>query len=247
MFVVDVQRWLRPWLRSLTDLFYPPLCSLCGDRIGGAGDPLCVRCRRQLPWIREPFCEVCSQPFDGAIESRFVCPNCQDRRFHFVCTVSPLRARAGVRELIHRLKYSRQTELAPMIAGWMAAGMEDHRFNNADIDALVPVPLHPLRLREREFNQAALLAAELGRRTGLKVLDALERVRYTETQTHFDRAARMQNLRNAFRSRKNTPIDDMNLLLIDDVFTTGSTLDACSDVLLRAGAASVHALTAARA
>lgn len=238
---------MRPWLRSFADLFYPPQCRLCGVPVGGAGEPLCRRCKESLPRIREPFCEVCSQPFDGHIEGMFVCPNCLDRRFDFVCAIAPMRMREGARELVHRFKYGRETSLAPVIAGWMLGAMEDFRLAAAGIDALVPVPLHPLREREREFNQAGLLAAQLSRRCLVPIMDVLQRVRYTETQTHFDRFQRMQNLLNAFQMRKNANVSDMTLLLIDDVFTTGSTLDACAKVLLGGGAGTVYAMTAARA
>jgi ComF family protein len=114
------------------------------------------------------------------------------------------------------------------------------------IDALVPVPLHPRRLREREFNQAALLAEHLSRRVSLPVCDALQRFRYTGTQTALDRRGRRQNLRNAFALRQNVDVSDLNLLLVDDVLTTGATLDACAAVLLEHGAACVRALTLAR-
>jgi ComF family protein len=110
----------------------------------------------------------------------------------------------------------------------------------------VPVPLHSKRLREREFNQAALLAGQLSLCSGLPVRDVLVRSRYTGTQTALDRAERRQNLRNAFSLRKNAEVTDQNLLLIDDVLTTGSTLDACAAILLEQGAESVRALTLAR-
>jgi len=115
-----------------------------------------------------------------------------------------------------------------------------------EFDAIVPVPLHSKRLREREFNQAALLAAEVARVANIPVRDVLLRARYTGTQTALDRTARRQNLRNAFSLRKNADVTDQNLLLIDDVLTTGSTLDACAAVLLEQGAESVRALTLAR-
>jgi competence protein ComFC len=110
----------------------------------------------------------------------------------------------------------------------------------------VPVPLHPLRKREREFNQAEVLCRELARKNELVFCETLERLRYTVTQTHFDRRRRMQNLRGAFGLRRNASVQGKDLLLVDDVLTTGSTLDECARVLLAAGAQSVRALTVAR-
>jgi len=114
------------------------------------------------------------------------------------------------------------------------------------IDAIVPVPLHAARKRERGFNQAAVLAELLARKAGKPVVHALERIRYTSTQTQFDRNTRMENLRNAFRMRQNVPVRNLHLLLIDDVLTTGSTVDECARVLKQAGAASVRVATVAR-
>jgi ComF family protein len=113
-------------------------------------------------------------------------------------------------------------------------------------DLLVPVPLHSKRLREREFNQADILARHLSESSGIPVCEPLVRRRYTTTQTALDRKARRQNLRNAFAMRKSMNVTDRNVLLVDDVLTTGSTLDACAAILLENGAGSVRALTVAR-
>lgn len=178
--------------------------------------------------------------------AEFDCPNCRGAAFHFDCAVSVVRSRGVIRELIHRLKYGREIWLARVLGAIVSEGLSDSRFLESAFDAIVPVPLHTKRLREREFNQAALLAGWLARRSGLRVRDVLVRGRDTGTQTALDRAARRQNLRNAFSLRKNAVVTDLNLLLIDDVLTTGSTLDACASVLLEHGAASVRALTLAR-
>ncbi len=157
-----------------------------------------------------------------------------------------VRSRGIVREMIHRLKYGREMWLARPLASWMHDGLSDPRLRGEPIEALVPVPLHPRRLREREFNQSELLAAGLSRLSGIPVLNALRRLRYTTTQTKLDRKHRRQNLRDAFILSKNTRVTNGNLLLVDDVLTTGSTLDACAAALLEGGALSVRALTAAR-
>ncbi len=160
--------------------------------------------------------------------------------------MSVVRSRRVIRELIHRLKYNREIWIVKTLGRILVQGLDDVRLSAQDFDAIVPVPLHQKRLREREFNQAALLAGQLSRASGLPVRDVLVRSRYTGTQTALDRAERRQNLRNAFSLRKNADVTDQNLLLIDDVLTTGSTLDACAAVLLEQGAESVRALTLAR-
>jgi ComF family protein len=125
--------------------------------------------------------------------------------------------------------------------------MHDPRLHGRRFDLIVPVPLHPARERERGFNQATLLAELLARQLAVPLVAALERTRSTITQTAYDRAERMENLRDAFRLRKNMNVRELRVLLIDDVLTTGSTLSECARILKEAGAISVYAATAARA
>lgn len=208
---------------------------------------VCAKCAPSFPLISGARCEVCSQPFETGGQNKLVCANCEDRNFHFVCSVSPLRATGPVREIVHRLKYGRERWLVRPLADWMEGVECDERLPLAEISGLVPVPLHPAREREREFNQAALLASALGNRWKIPVFPVLRRIYYTETQTHFDRRERMQNLRNAFVLSHNANITNRKYILVDDVFTTGSTLDECAKVLLAGGAGAVWAVTAARA
>jgi ComF family protein len=133
------------------------------------------------------------------------------------------------------------------VAHWLFAALDDERLRGRQFDIIVPVPLHPARQRERGFNQAALLADLLSVRIAIRRRSLLERIRYTTTQTAFDRAERMENLHNAFRLRKNMDVRGLRVLLVDDVLTTGSTLSECARVLKRGGATSVHAAMAARA
>ncbi len=241
------ERWARwrPWWQAAADLLWPPHCPACDVATPEQG--LCARCRAEWPRITGPRCEVCSQPFPGGAGGDFVCGNCRDRQFHFVCSLSPVLARGGPRELIHRLKYGRERWLATVLAEEMVICLYEERLSGQKLEALVPVPLHPRREREREYNQAELLARALSRRCHLPVVRLLQRVRYTETQTHFDRQARLGNLRGAFALAHGAELAGKKFLLVDDVFTTGSTLDECARVLLAGGAAAVWAVTAARA
>ena len=157
-----------------------------------------------------------------------------------------MQSRGILRDLIHRFKYGGEVWVGDLLSDFLTQGLRDPRLNGCSFDAVVPVPLHPLRRREREFNQAEVLGRELTRKSKLAFYEALVRVRYTVTQTHFDRRRRMQNLRDAFKLRRNATVQGKDLLLVDDVLTTGSTLDECARVLLTAGARSVRALTVAR-
>jgi competence protein ComFC len=165
---------------------------------------------------------------------------------HFEASVSAYRSRGVVREVVHSFKYSRQIHLRHLLGRWLAEALADPRLAGRRFDLVVPVPLHPARQRERGFNQAELLAAELQHISGLVVRNVLQRTRYTATQTQFDRSERMENLRGAFRLRRGSNVQDLRMLLVDDVLTTGSTLSECASVLREGGALSVHAVTAAR-
>jgi ComF family protein len=233
-------------LEAAVSLLYPPVCAICGGNVR-AGDYLCNGCAAKAVRIVAPFCQKCSEPFEGAITREFACANCAHRTIHFDAAVSAYRGRGIVREIIHEFKYGRQIHLRHLVARWLRAAMEDERLRGRRFDLIAPVPLHPTRQRERGFNQAGLLAELLSAQSSIRVKPLLERTRYTNTQTALDRSERMENLHNAFRLRKNADVRGLRVLLIDDVLTTGSTLSECARVLKRAGALSVYAATAARA
>ena len=237
-----------PALQTAADLLYPPACVGCETSLSH-GEYLCGFCNEAVPRIEPPFCEKCSQHFEGEIPAGvpFTCRDCQAHDFAFGCAVSARRHVKLARDLVVRFKYERQYYLRQPLADWMAeAFREDARLHDPPPAALVPVPLHPRRARERTFNQADVLARLLARRVGLPVWRALRRGRFTETQTALTRAERLANLRGAFTPVGRRPVSGAHLLLIDDVFTTGSTVDECARVLRRAGAASVRVLTATR-
>jgi ComF family protein len=233
-------------LRSIASLFYPPHCVICAADV----EPdlyLCDSCSEKTPRIHAPFCATCSEPFSGAITDTFTCANCAHRSLHFEAAVAAYRSRGIVRRLVHQFKYGHQQHLRHPIAKWLGETLGDPRLRGRHFDAIVPVPLHPARERERGFNQAALLAELLSKRAGIPLRNALLRVRYTTTQTAYDRQERMENLKDAFCLRKNADVRGSRMLLVDDVLTTGSTLSECARVLKDGGALSVHAATAARA
>ena len=233
-------------LRSIASLFYPPYCVICAADVE-FDYYLCDSCREKAPRIRAPFCATCSEPFSGAITDTFTCANCAHRSLHFEAAVAVYRSRGIVRRLVHQFKYGHQQHLRHPIAEWLWETLSDPRLRGRHFDTIVPVPLHPARERERGFNQAALLAELLSKRTGIPLRNLLLRVRYTTTQTAYDRQERMENLKDAFCLRKNADVRGSRMLLVDDVLTTGSTVSECARILKEGGALSVHAATAARA
>jgi competence protein ComFC len=233
-------------LGAVSSLLYPPVCTICLASIG-ADEYLCDDCHAKTTRIAPPFCATCSEPFSGAISGPFTCANCSHRRLYFKAAVAVYRSRGIVRRVVHDFKYGHQRHLRHLVAQWLCAALDDERLRGRKFEVIVPVPLHPARERERGFNQATLLAELLGERLSTPIKLALERVRYTTTQTAFDRSERMENLHGAFRLRRKIDVQGLRVLLIDDVLTTGATLSECARVLKKAGATSIYAATAARA
>lgn len=236
--------------RALVDLLYPPYCSVCGEG-AESGDYLCATCSneadaraRQAP----SECARCSLPFWGAPPLPQICAECEARQPAFECVVAARTLNGAVREVVHQFKYGGRCHLRLLLADWLAEGLRDPRLRAPPPELLVPVPLHWWKRHRRGFNQAALLARELSRRTGLQVEDALCRRRSTGTQTALGRELRLENMRGAFGFGRagERRVAGRAVLLVDDVLTTGATLDACARVLLEGGASSVRALVVAR-
>ena len=187
----------------------------------------------------------CSEQFAGAISDAFTCANCAHRPLYFDAAVSATGV-AGSCARSSTISNTAGSFICAIFLPLVRETIHDPRLRDRRFDIIVPVPLHPARERERGFNQASCWRNYSARHFN-SLQAALERIRYTTTQTAFDRAERMENLRDAFRLRQNADVQDLRVLLIDDILTTGSTLSECARVLKRAGAISVHAATAARA
>lgn len=248
---------LQTYATALLDLIYPRRCEACESALDhGRCDEarwLCDDCLRQLPRLEAPFCEKCGQPYDGAITGSFRCGNCADLKLHFECSISAYRAEKTVRELIHRFKYQHELHLSGLLGHLLQKTLHDPRLAAADMSqwTLVPVPLHHARQREREYNQAWELCRALSRHSGIPALDALKRVRPTTPQASLSRHQRIENLHRAFEVknsvRSHSRLKGRNILLVDDVLTTGSTTSECARVLRKkAGVGRVVVITVAR-
>lgn len=233
---------------GLGAVLYPPYCAVCLTGTD-AGRHLCKACAGRVQRLSGGVgarCRQCSRLFPGAEPLPERCADCRSRELAFECAVAACGATGVVREVVHQFKYNGKRYLAGTLADWMALGLGDPRLVSPRVDVLIPVPLFAGKLRKRGFNQALLLAEEVHRRSRLPVVEALVRKRDTGTQTRLHREARMENLRGAFAVRQSRDVVNRHVLLIDDVLTTGATLDACAQVLRKAGASSVRALTVAR-
>ncbi len=227
--------------------FYPEVCALCQEEPATAKEGFVgAECRRQVRFIRPPFCRRCGLPYDGDLTAPFECGNCRGLTLHFSSARSAVVAKTVMLEAIHHFKYSRALWFENFLADLLIAEAAPVLRGQKD-SYIVPVPLHPLKEREREFNQAEILAARLSRATGIPLNTKwLRRVRPTATQTLLRRDERATNLRGAFAARNGAKLNGERIIIVDDVFTTGATTNDCARALIAAGAGDVCVWTVAR-
>jgi ComF family protein len=225
----------RSLWNNFIDVLFPPHCGGC--RAGGS--LWCDSCQSKLAFIREPLCAKCGEPNT----SSRLCSKCRQHPLKIEFIRAVVIFQGTIRDAIHRFKYERLSSLAGPFGDLLAQYWID---NNLQADWLVPVPLHSARQRDRGYNQSALLARRLSDRTQTPTIgQALKRIRITAVQMELDAAERRKNVAGAFEC-VDRRIKDKRVCIIDDVCTTGATLDACAEAVYQAGAASVFALTLAR-
>jgi len=237
--------WLTRFSLTVLEFFLPRLCLFCGAGVGEtAAQAICPECEAKIDWVASPLCPCCGLVFESRDGIDRLCGDCQTQAPPFA------RARAAalydpegpVGQAIKRLKFNSQMPYLPLLQSWLK--QPDCLELVADADLLLPVPLHPRRLKARGFNQALLLAQvftdrPLGR-------EVLIRERFTLPQVGLNPKERRDNVRGAFAVPQTAAVKGKKILLIDDLYTTGATARECARVLSRAGAARVEVLTVAR-
>lgn len=216
------------------DLLFPRSCVQCAEPVEDESRYrfICAACSRLLTIVRPPACRRCGFPFFGKVAGDRTCPHCEELEPLFAEARTAVVMKGPARALVHQFKYHGDVHLASDMARILAQAEGLIDFARGAI--LVPVPLHPRKRRERGFNQSVLLAERLAALAGgeAAVWEGLARVRDTESQTHFDRKRRQRNLKNAFALRTKCDLNPrLRYVLVDDVFTTGSTLNACAAAL----------------
>lgn len=232
---------------AMLDMALPPRCHLCRRYIAEAGQiHICPACRDTLPLVSSPCCSRCGRPFDGAGDDH-PCGACLHQPPPWESARAALLYDGACRELIHAFKYRHRFHLRRCLA-LMTQEQLTPFATQCRADLLMAVPLHHSKLRQRGFNQALLVAELLANFWRLPLnRHTLQRTHATVSQTELSAEQRFANLRDAFAVTNPATIKDQRILLVDDVFTTGATLAACSRCLLRAGAAAVCCVTIARA
>ena len=236
---------------QLINIIYPRRCHICScflpeDKEYNLSHYICDNCNIGLTPITNPICSICGLPFAVSAGQEHLCETCLRKNPWYDLARAPYLYSGLIAKTIQRFKYKSGTYLAPFFGTLLSAFAKELIHNPKDI-TIVPVPLHRRRLRERGFNQSLLLAKGLASGLGAK-LDYLSliRKRNTRVQTGLGKEERRKNVKNAFSVINRQAINDKKILMIDDVFTTGHTLNECSRTLKESGASYIVCLTLAR-
>lgn len=234
----------KTYFNTMLNALFPPQCMCCGELVKTHGT-LCHGCWAELHFITAPHCTICAHPFEYDLGEGALCASCIDALPSFTSAYSAVVYDDTSKRLLHKLKFEDQGHLAPIFADWLA----NHMQARAIPDIIIPVPLSKKRLFTRRYNQSALVAKELALSLGIAYQPhALQRIKHTAPQTGLNKTERQENIRGAFAisASHSDMIKGASICLIDDVMTTGATIDACTATLNSAGASAVHVLTIAR-
>jgi ComF family protein len=250
--MIDLEE--RPFLRKgwelyqdLLDFFFPPLCISCDERLLPDEEYYCGTCYRDFEYVPQPLCVVCGAPLGNRVIERDVCPDCPPKPIYFDRARAPLLYDGPVVPGVIAMKFNHRLEMAEyfgrILFYYLKTELKEEAF-----DCIVPVPLHPRRYLQRGYNQAEEMGTMLSGNMGIPLLpELMQRIRNTPPQTRLEHSQRRKNVMDAFEVVYPDPIRDKDILLLDDVYTTGSTLNACAGALKAAGARKVTALTLCRA
>ncbi|MFH1245289.1 MAG: ComF family protein [Candidatus Omnitrophota bacterium] len=235
-------------VKSFINLFYPLSCYICHAKLSPLKDmPLCDHCWQEIRLNPPPSCRKCGihLPAFSQKEAHF-CKKCQTSSYYFKKASSACIYEGIVKKCVHLFKYKRKLALAKPLSRLLV----DFTYNFIDIkkiDLIVPVPLHPKKFRQRQFNQARILAQAVSSAFAGRLEDkALVKIKDHPAQANLSQAKRINNVQNSFRVKNLPAVKDKNILLIDDVLTTAATVNECAKVLWEAGAKTIEVLTLAR-
>lgn len=234
------------WLKKFINLILPPRCLICG-KIIETDNALCSECFNDITFITKPYCQCCGRPLSFTNLSKdLYCPECLKKKDSVLdlCR-SAIQYDEYSKKLILDFKFADHLENRYLLTQWLIIAGKD--IFKAKPDIVLPVPLHYSRLFKRKYNQSAILARELSKKTSIPVrYDILKKYRYTKPQVICSGKQRQKNIKDAFAVTNPNFVKGKNIVLIDDVYTTGSTLKECAKMLKKAGAKNVSALTIAR-
>ena len=233
-------------LAKFISFLLPNRCLLCGKVIH-SDSSICANCFEKITFITEPYCQHCGRPFISNIEQsdNMLCVDCLMHKDNFRLCRAAIEYDEFSKKLLLDFKFADHVENKKLLAKWLYLAGKDIFTAGADI--IIPIPLHYTRLLKRKYNQSAILAKELSVLTGIEVeYNILKKIRRTLPQAKCNKTERKRNVKDAFAVLSAEKIKGKRIILIDDIFTTGSTMKECAKILLKAGAMSVDALTVAK-
>jgi len=239
---------LRRFFRGLTDIAYPKTCLACKSKLDAQtkDDLLCEPCRLKIKRNMPPFCHACGRHLEKENRNKNICPGCLKRVLRFDRAFSPCLYEGVIKELIHEFKYKNKDYLGKPLSDIMTEFIKEYDLPIDYLDLIIPMPLHKTRLREREFNQAEILSSHIATEFNKELAkDALIRHRLTKTQTELPVDKRFLNVKDSFSVAGNWNLRNKNVLLVDDVLTTGATSSEAAFTIKNAGANIVFVLTLA--
>ncbi|MDR1475561.1 MAG: ComF family protein [Holosporales bacterium] len=234
---------------KILDVLFPPACALCKTALQSQQSvELCGNCWKNLRFITGPYCKICGLPLEYG-DSGQTCLGCIKNKSCFDCARAAIVYGGTGKSLILRFKHNDETRLLKTLSNWLLRAISELPLKNGEAVVLAPIPLHWTRLVVRKYNQSALLSKGISMLTGTPcVFNLLKRIRMTKSQGRFGLNQRRLNVKGAFRlkTKYQNSLYGKTVLLIDDVFTTGSTINECAKVLKLAGAHKVYAVTVAK-
>ncbi|MDD5166483.1 MAG: ComF family protein [Candidatus Omnitrophica bacterium] len=240
---------LKGLIGGLKDILYPKSCLVCKKNIKSlpsVDEIVCTPCWGKIKINPPPFCHCCGRHLKITSSVKNMCPSCLKKKFNFNRAFSPCVYDGAIKELIHEFKYKNKDYLGRVLSKPMIDFIKEYNVPMEYLDLIVPVPLHETKLREREFNQAQVLSSHIAKEFNKEVSsNILKRIRNTKTQTELQTEERLLNVRGSFSLAQDRDIKGKNILLVDDVLTTGATCSEAAGVLKDAGAAIVFVLTLA--
>jgi ComF family protein len=234
-------------LNDISDVIFPPRCLGCAETLHPqSGQLFCPACKEKIKFITDNICSVCGTTFLDSPAKSHLCGNCLENKTYFSCARAVVSYETIILHAIHQFKYGSNISIGALLASFMA----DFSFPDIDFtdySLIIPVPLHIKRLRQRGFNQSLILAHALAKKWQIPVnFSLLKRHKFILTQTGLNKTERKQNIKGAFEVSDKKIIAGKNVILVDDVYTTGATINECAKTLIKDGTQKVTVLTLAR-
>jgi ComF family protein len=234
-------------LNDLSEVIFPPQCLNCTEIMHPSnGQIFCPACKEQINFITGKCCRICGTTFPDSPAEGHLCGDCLGEKPYFSYARAIFSYKDIILNAIHQFKYKSNLSTGEILASFMA-GFSFPDIDFADYTLIIPVPLHVKRLRERGFNQSLILARAIGEKRKITVdFSVLKRRKFTLTQTGSNKKERKNNIKGSFEVSDKKKIDGKKIILVDDVYTTGATVNECAKILTKSGAQKVSVLTLAR-